>query len=213
MLRGPKFSPLKALLLGLTAVWGFGLLVGGLLGNALGHRDAPAIQTAPLLKQIQQLGDLHTVRYSVHDVLEHQRSLDAPRWASAIPGVDRVFSAATVNSVVITAEGGIEAGVDLSRVTPDSVSQVVTREGALIRIRLPRANVYTPDVRVKVVDRKTGLFWNDENIVPEAEEVAGGRFRQAALKSGILAAAEANAIMRLSTLQGVAGSHKVEFYF
>src|SRR5438105_3783174 len=125
MLRGPRFSPLKVLLVGLAAIWGLGVIVGGLAGNLLARRDMPVVQTAPLVKQIQQLGDLHTVRYNVHDVLEHQRSLDAPRWASAIPGVDRLYEATTRNSVLITAEGGVEAGVDLSRVTPEHVSQTV----------------------------------------------------------------------------------------
>lgn len=204
-------SPLKVVLGGLAVIWGFGVLTGTFLAS---RTSSPAPLTAPLLKEIQQLGQLHTVRYNIHDVFEHERALKPEGWVRSIPGADGLYEATTKNSVLLTAEGGVEAGVDLSQVTSDSVSRVITPEGTTrLRVRLPRATVFAPEVHLKVMEQHRGLFWNNDNIVPEASEQAAERFRDAAYKSGILAAAETNAIKRLSDLQQVAGKSNVEFYF
>ncbi len=210
-LRPPKLSPLKTLVLVLGAIWGLGVLTGTYWASRTAER--PALLTAPLVKEIQQLGDLHTVRYNVHDVLEHQRAVEPQGWVKSIPGAKGLYDLTTKNTVLVTAEGGIEAGIDLSRVSEESVSRVVTPEGTRFRIKLPRARVYIPEVHLNVVDRKSGIFWQDDNIVPEAEELAASRFREAALKSNILAAAETNALQRLNSMQQLSGSKNVEFYF
>lgn len=210
-LRPPRLSPLKTLLLFLAAVWGVGVLTGTYWASRTAEK--PAVLSAPLVKQIQQLGDLHTVRYNVHDVLRHDRAIEPTGWVSALPGAKGLYDMATKNTVLVTAEGGVEAGLDLSKVTEADVSRIVTPEGARYRVKLPRAQVYAPEVHVKVVDRKSGLFWQDDNIVPEATELAATRFREAALKSNILAAAETNAIQRLTRMQRLSGNTNVEFTF
>jgi hypothetical protein len=210
-LRPPRLTPLKALLLFLGAVWGLGVLTGTYWASRTAEK--PVALSAPLVKEIQQLGDLHTVRYNVHDVLQHERAIEPKGWVSAIPGAKGLYDMTTKNSVLVTADGGIEAGLDLSKVSESSVSRIVTPDGTRFRIRLPRAQVYAPEVHVKVVDRKSGLFWQDDNIVPEATEMAATRFRESALKSNILVAAETNAIQRLNKMEQVTGNRNVEFYF
>lgn len=205
-------SPWKVVLFGLAALWGFGVLTGTFLASRTTTMPTP--QAAPLLKEIQQLGQLHTVRYNIHDVFEHERSLQPEGWVRSIPGADRLYASTTKNSVLLTAEGGVEAGVDLSQISNTSVSRVITPEGTTrLRVRLPRATVFAPEVHLKVMEQRSGIFWNDDNIVPEASEQASQRFRDAAYKSGILAAAETNAIKRLSDMQQIAGNTNVEFYF
>lgn len=212
MRMAPRWSPLKALLVILACAWGFGVLVGTFIA-ARPRADQATPLTGPLVKQIQALGQLHTVRYNVHDVLQHEQALKPSGWVRAIPLADRLYDAATKNSVLINADGGVEAGVDLSEVTAANISRVATPEGVKLRVRLPQPVVYAPEVHVRVADRKRGLLWNDENIVPEATEEAAHRFREAAEKSDILAAARANAIQALSKMQLAQGSTNVEFYF
>lgn len=210
-LRPPRLTPLKGLLLFLGAVWGMGVLTGTYWASRTAEK--PVILSAPLVKQIQQLGDLHTVRYNVHDVLQHERAIEPKGWVSSLPGAKGIYDLTTKNTVLVTAEGGIEAGLDLSKVTEANVSRVVTPDGTRFRIKLPRAQVYAPEVHLKVVDHKSGLFWQDDNIVPEASEMAATRFREAALKSKILAAAETNAVQRLNHMEMLTGLRNVEFYF
>jgi hypothetical protein len=146
-------------------------------------------------------------------VLTHERAIEPKGWVSALPGAKSLYDLTTKNTVLVTAEGGVEAGLDLSKLSEADVSRIVTPEGARYRIKLPRAQVYAPEVHVKVVDQKSGLLWHDENIVPEATELAANRFREAALKSNILAAAETNAVQRLTKMQRLAGNSNVEFTF
>jgi hypothetical protein len=209
----PRRSPLRTLLIVLACAWGFGVLVGTFIAARPRADDGDRIQTGPLVKEIQALGQLHTVRYNVHDVLQHEQALKPSGWVRAIPLADRLYDMATKNTVLINADGGIEAGVDLSKVTPASVSRVTTPEGVKLRVRLPQPEVYAPEVHVSVADHKRGLLWNDENIVPEATEQAARRFREAAEKSDILAAAQTNAIEALTKMQLAQGSTNVEFYF
>lgn len=187
------------------------LLLGWMLTG--GVRKDPAVSVAPLVASIQKLGQLHTVRFNMHDVVEHERSLEPRGALRSLPGADSVYEAVTRNKVLVVAEGGVEAGVDLSRVTPESVTPVRTAGGTKYRVRLPRASVFTPEVHVRVVKRDSGLFWNDENIVPEATKVVEQRFAVAAEKSNILQTAETNAVQMLSQLHQASGNSQVEFYF
>jgi hypothetical protein len=173
----------------------------------------PGISVAPLVKSIQQLGQFHTVRFNMHDVIEHQRALEPKGLLGSVPGVGSLYKAATRNKVLVVAEGGVEAGVDLSQVNTESVTKVQTPEGPRYRIRLPRATVYTPEVKVQVVRRRPGLFWNNENIVPEATRAVEQRWVSAAQQGNIAQAAETNAVQMLSQMQLASGNTRVEYYF
>ena len=208
--RTSWLSPLKFLFITALGLWGFGVLTGTYLAS---RKDEVLPQVAPLLKQIQQLGQLHTVRYNLHDIYQHERTIEPEGWVSSLPGARSFYRAATKNSVLVVAEGGIEAGIDLSRISAADVARVATPEGAKLRVRLPHAMLYTPDVKVRVVNRRAGVFWKDENIVPEATEEVKRRFSEAAGKGEILAAAETNAVKVLSNMQELTGSRNVEFTF
>ena len=208
--RRSWLSPLKLALLGACAFWGFGALTAA-FWNARQQDSAP--QVAPILEKIQKIGRLHTVRYNLHDIYRHERAIEPEGVWGELPGVRSLYRAATKNKVLVVAEGGVEAGVDLSRVTASDVAHVATPEGVKLRIKLPRAQVYTPDMKLRVVERQSGMFWRDENIVPEASEALKARFIESAQNRRILAEAEANAVKLLTNIQDLAGSDKVEFYF
>jgi hypothetical protein len=149
----------------------------------------------------------------VQDTLHHETALQPEGWFQSLPGAESLYRAVTQNAALIVAEGGVEAGVDLTQVTPDRVTQVATPEGPRVRIRLPRATLYPPDVKVRVVSQKPGLFWNDRNLIPKATEAAKRRAAEAARQSDILAQAEANAAQVLTDLHRAAGYKNIEYYF
>lgn len=192
-------------IVGVTCAWAIGFW------SLRPRPSEPAV--GPLVQEIQRLGQLHTVRYNLRDVVEHERALEPSGLLASVPGAAALYRAGTKNTVVVIAEGGVEAGVDLSQVTEASVTKVPSSEGARLRIRLPRATLFPPQVNVRVVQRQSGLFWKNENIVPEVTAAAQQRFQEAAYRSDILATAETNAVETLSKLQRVSGNEKVEFYF
>jgi hypothetical protein len=206
----PKLSPLKLILIALGGIWAFGLLTGIYVAKP---NSTPTVLTAPLIMQIQSLGQLHTVRYNVQDVLEHERHLEPQGWVSSLPGASALYESTTRNKVLVVANGGVEAGVDLSQVGLQNVTKVITPQGTKVRIQIPHATLFAPEVHVKVVNRQAGVFWNDDNIVPEATQEVERRFKETASKNGILASAETNAVKMLSNMQAAAGNPNVEFYF
>ncbi len=204
-------SLFKSLFVLLGVLWLGAILVAGFLRPQMGTNSEP--QIGPLLTQIQNLGQLHTVRYNMQDVVEHERSLAPDGWIGKVPGVEGLCRAATRNQVLVVAHGGVEAGVDLSRVAPQDVTRVQTPQGTRLRVHLPHARLYTPDVKVKVEQVSPGLFWTDDNIVPAATEEAQRRMTESAIRSHILAEAEANAVRTLDGMQQAMGNRSVEFYF
>lgn len=204
-------SPLQTVLLVLGIAFGVGVLCNQFVSMRRGEPGSP--QVAPLVLQIQSLGQLHTVRYRIHDIYEHEKALKPEGWVRNLPGADRVYEAATRNSVLLVAEGSVEAGIDLTQVKPESVRTIRTAEGIRWRVRLPRAILYPPDVRVRVEDQKRGLFWNDKNIIPDATEAVKRRYTETTRASGILATAETNAVRMLTDMQRLAGNPNVEFVF
>ena len=208
--RRSWLSPLRIVLLGACGFWGFGVLTAA-FWNARDKDATP--QVAPILEKIQQLGQLHTVRYNLHDIYRHERAVEPQGFWADIPGVKSLYRATTKNKVLVVGEGGVEAGVDLSKVSAADVAHVATPEGIKLRVKLPRAMIYAPDVKLRVVDRESGIFWRDENIVPEATEALKQRFVEAAHGRRILAEAEANAVKLLAGMQNLTGNKQVEFYF
>lgn len=207
MRRLPSFHPWRTLLLFLGA----GIVIGFFSARPP-ERESP-VSIVPLLSSIQNLGKLHAVRYNMSDVVEHERKLEPTGVFRALPGASEVYGAVTRNQVLVKAEGGVEAGVDLSQVGPENVTQIRTPEGVKVRVRLPRAEVYTPDVRVSVVRKQEGIFWRDDNLVPEATRAVEKRFSEAARNANILQTAESNAVAMLSKMVHLTGSASVEFYF
>ena len=208
--RRSWLSTIRMLLLTACGFWGFGVLTAG-FWNAQ-ERDSAA-QVAPLLEKIQKLGKLHTVRFNLHDIYRHERSIEPEGVWSELPGVRSVYRATTRNRVTVIGEGGVEAGVDLARIKASDVARVATPEGTKLRVKLPPPEIYTPDVKVQVVNRTGGLFWRDENIVPAATEALKARFKEAAESRRILAEAQTNAVKLLTDMQDLTGNQKVEFVF
>ncbi|MGV3618320.1 MAG: DUF4230 domain-containing protein [Fimbriimonas sp.] len=176
------------LIAGAAVLLGVGFWVGGLRAP----KDPIARETIPmpmLLKQVQALGELHTASYSYENVFEHRSQLNPQGMLASFPGASSIARAATGNRALVSADGTVEAGVDLAKAKIEAN-----------RIVLPRARMYEPQVHAKLHQVRRGLFWRDENLALEAVSDAKERMAGAAREGGILADAERNAVTQVKKL-------------
>lgn len=185
-------------IIGAAALLGAGVIIG----KALQPRDPIAREVFPapmLLKQVQAMGDLHTASYAYENVYTHQTYVRPRGVLASFPGAEEVARATTRNVALVSADGTVEAGVDLKQ---------ARLEGK--RIVLPHARIYEPQVHAQLHDVKRGLFWRDEGLAYGALNDAKERMAGAAREGGILAEAEKNAVGEVRRLVGAGVEVAVE---
>jgi hypothetical protein len=196
---------------GVLVAWYF---FGGLLGLLFSRARAPLPDTGPVLLAIQQQGELHTTKLTLEKILQFETDKEPEGWVRSLPGAEGIVRWATHNQALVVATGTVEAGVDLSRLTPESVTRLRLPDGkTVVRVRLPAVTVYPPNVRVRVEHSSAGPFWRDENIIPKAEEEASRRFLKAAEEAKIQAMAQKDTITALQKLMTSLGHKDIEFSF
>jgi hypothetical protein len=150
--------------------------------------------TATVVKQVQALSDLVTVKY----VLEKVVVLEDTKWYGE-------------NRVLLLAHAVVKAGIDLKRLAPEDVGIL----GKTISLRLPPPQImdaYLDDTQSKVIDHSTGLLRAfDKDLEQTARANAVDDIRRAARTAGILDDAEKQAREELSSFLKQAGFEKVEF--
>jgi hypothetical protein len=151
-----------------------------------------------VVQHIQQLQRLETVVYRMEKIVTgSQESRYLPRLLAG----DRLL---------LIVHGEVTAGVDLARL--DSSAVAIT--GRSIALDLPAAEVFSTRLdndRTQVYTRETGLFTRpDPNLESEVRREAERQIHQAALDSGILANAGANARLTLTTFIKGLGFDQVE---
>src|SRR5213082_1091796 len=161
----------RLIILGLVLAIGAGVaLFVALLWVPLPLSSAPPrIQnTATMLKQVQTLSQLVTVKY----VLEKVVILEDIKWYGE-------------NRVLLVAHGIVKAGVDLKEIK----LQDVRLEEKKVLLRLPLARItdaYLDDQKTRVVDRTTGLLRAfDKDLEQNARRQAVNDLRIAARYNGI----------------------------
>lgn len=189
------FRRFQGLLLPVLVALAAGLALGYVATRVLrpgGAASRPG--TAVLLKEIQGLGELVTVKY----VLEQVVIAEDPAWYGD-------------NRVILLAHGVVKAGLDLE----DLAESDLEADDDVLRIRLPRfhiTDVYLDDHRTQVIERTTGLLRRfDKGLEQKARQEAVLAFRTAALKGGLLREAEAQARAQLEALGRRMGFARVEF--
>ena len=176
--------------------------------------DGMEPETGPMLLAIRQIGQLHSVSYQMKDVLHQESQTDPEGWVSAIPGAASAVHWATHNEALVIAEGSVEAGIDLSHLSERDVTREKRPDGSVrLLVHLPPVTIYPPNVHVRVVSDRPGLFWRDQNIVPKAQFRAGRMFLQSAEQGGIRQAAQTNAIQTLQALEKALGRRNIDFRF
>jgi hypothetical protein len=144
----------------------------------------PKIQnTATILKQVQTLSELVTVKY----VLEKVVILEDVKWYGE-------------NRVLLVAHGIVKAGVDLQEIKPGDVRV----EDKAVFVKLPPAritDVYLDDQKTRVVDRATGLLRAfDKDLEQNARRQAVDDLARSARFNGIQGDAEERARLQLANL-------------
>lgn len=171
---------------------GFGLFAATRVLEGRPERQ-PFVQSAPLLQRVQALGDLHAVRYTIKDVHEYQTSQEPGSMLAVMPGGEDLVHAFTKNSTLMSFDGAVEAGVDLTKAK-------VTRSAKGIDVLLPKPVVFAPNVSARVHDLHRGIVWRDIGITTSAIEDAKQRFREISLQQGILEDAKKSVRIRIASL-------------
>lgn len=171
----------------------FAGVAGLLIGRGLLAGFKPVIAATPtLVKQVQGLNRLVTVRY----VLEKVVLLQDVKWYGE-------------NRVLMVAHGIANAGIDLDKVTADDISA----DGKSITIRIPKPrlfDVYLDERHTQIVERSTGMLREfDKDLEQDARRQALDQIRVAARDSGILKDAEDRARLQLEALFRGAGFETV----
>lgn len=170
--------------LALAILAGVVLFIGLLMVRLPGTGAPPKIQnTATLLRQVETLSELVTVKY----VMEKVIILEDIKWYGE-------------NRVLMVAHGIVKAGVNLKELTPEDIRV----EEKKISLRLPRAvvtDVYLDEQKTRVIDRSTGLLRSfDKELEQNARRQAVQDLRIAARFNGIYEDAEERARLQLSNL-------------
>lgn len=143
-----RFHPLKTaktLLLGavLYIVVACVCFVGGRLSAGSGS-ETPQLDAVVLESQVRDISELASVTYTYTNMAQFESSND-------FYGVKIPF---TTKSFILTYDGTIKAGVDLSQATVDV-------SGNTVRITLPQAAILSHEIdedSVEVFDEKTSIF-------------------------------------------------------
>jgi hypothetical protein len=201
------------LLCGLLLIGGWSLL-HWISSARRANGDGLPPDSGPVVLAMQQIGQLHTVTYTMKDVLHQETQHDPEGWVNHLPLAADVVHWATHNEALLTVEGSVDAGIDLSHLSARDVTIAHRPDGTTVsHVHLPPITLYTPIVHVRVVHSESGPMWRDENIVPKAQERAAQQFLAAAEQSGIRAKAQTNAIQQLQAIEHALGHNDVEFSF
>jgi hypothetical protein len=151
--------------------------------------------TAAVLKQVQQMNELVSVKYVIEKVI----GMSDVNFL----GEDRVL---------LIAHGVVKAGVRLDELKPEDVR--ISGDGE-VKLRLPKARIldaYLDEKRTQVYERSTGLFRRtNKDLEKHARDNAVDSIRAAAQEMDILAEAQQRARRDIEQLLILLGFKKVTF--
>ena len=179
-----KNARLLLIVFGLGAFLALGLWLGFLL-QRLSSGNTTVYNTATVLRQVQTLSQLVTVKYVMEKVVVYEDV----KW---FPGGD--------NRVMIIAHGIVKAGVDFQKLKPEDIE--VT--GKQVKLNLPNPQItdcYLDDNQTQIVERSTGLLREfDKNLEQTARQIAVDDIRRGARYAGILKDADERARTQVEKL-------------
>jgi hypothetical protein len=192
-----RFSGLVGVVLGILvtiaglalAVW---LLAGvhllDLFAMARGGRTTIRVDQPTVVRQIQQLQRLETVRYTMDKIISGER---------ANPILPQFLAG---DKLLLVVHGEVVGGIDLGKIQSGDVAV----HGQEISIHLPQAEIFSTTLdnsKTRVYSRETGLFTSpDPNLESEVREEAERQLLQAATQDGILKTADQNAQSTIKSL-------------
>lgn len=212
----PEKSPLSklswlVLLIGLAAIT-FAIYS---VQNIPEEEPVETITREGVVTQIQQLNRLHTVAFSVDTVITSERQ---GSWMKLWQDEQKAL---------FIAQGRVEAGVDLSALTPEMVqvvqpvtpkiddeqganNQALTATMPQINITLPPAEVFSVYLdNIEIYDWQTGAFGMmqvDPKILDEAQSMAKKEVLERACRGDVMTMALQNAQTQLQQLFALTGA-------
>ena len=178
----------------LLLVLAVGVCLGVFLLRTVNAGGVRVYNTATILKQVQTVSELVTVKY----VMEKVVVLEDVKWYGE-------------NRVLLVAHGVVKAGVDLSRLEEGDISV----HGQSVTINLPRAQIidaFLDEKQTHIVERTTGLLRTfDKDLEQVARQNAVADIRTAARVNGILKDADERAQLQLAVLFHQMGFLEVNF--
>jgi len=169
-----------------------------LFGGGAPHRT---LESPAVVKEVQQLSELVTVKYSIEKVV----------------GMKEQKSPVGTESILLLVRGKVLAGVDLAGLTPGDVT-VVNRDTLRIRLTPPHIQeTYLDEKYTKVWDRSI-TWWTpwvtpDTDLEHKARMQAVDDIKAAALEMGILVEARRNAEMDIRQTLRAFGMDKIVFTY
>ena len=155
-----------------------GVWLGFNVRSFMGNSGANPYNTATVLRQVQTLSQLVTVKYVMEKVVVYEDV----KW---FPGGD--------NRVLMIAHGIVKAGVDFEKLKPEDV-EIADKK---VKLKLPAAQItdcYLDDKQTQVVERTTGLLRTfDKDLEQTARKIAIDDVRRGARAAGILKDADERA--------------------
>jgi uncharacterized protein DUF4230 len=156
--------------------------------------DAPAV-----IREIQELSELVTVRYSIQKVI----------------GLEEDKVPFGSEKILLLVQGDVLGGVDLSSLSTDDV-QVSADDGVTARLPQPKVmHVYVDEKQTRVWDRSKTWWTPWEPYNPELEQKARlaalEAIQAAAVQMGILSNAQDNAENTVRKLLRAGGVESVRF--
>lgn len=159
--------------------------LAGRLASLITGRPLVTVTAPDVVEKIQRLNRLETVVFSLDTVIESHES--NPVLPDLLAG----------DKLLMIVHGQTIAGIDFSKLKPESVQITEGGDGRSISLMLPPSEVFLTtldNAKSRVYARDTGLFVRaDPNLESVTRERAQAELQQAALKDGILDAARANA--------------------
>ncbi len=176
--------------------------LAGRLANRILGRTTTGLSGQEVVEKIQRLNRLETVVYSLDTVIESRES------NAVLPDL------LAGDRLLMIVHGQTVAGLDLSRLKPESVQIVESRAGRTIKLTLPSSQVFLTTIdnaKTRVYARNTGIFIAaDPNLESATRLRAQGELQRAALQDGILEAATKNGRETVRALLEGLGFSKVE---
>lgn len=159
--------------------------LAGRLASLITGRPLVTVSAPDVVEKIQRLNRLETVVFSLDTVIESHES--NPVLPDLLAG----------DKLLMIVHGQTIAGIDFSKLKPESVHITEGSNGRSISLTLPPSEVFLTtldNARSRVYARDTGIFVRaDPNLESVTRERAQNELQGAALKDGILDTARANA--------------------
>lgn len=163
---------------------------------------APRILSTPvILKEVQALSELVTVKYVLEKVQSEQ--IPSEKLIGQLIGSE--------NQILLLAHGVVKAGIDLKALQPDSL-QINDKKIVLTLPQPQITDAYLDEKLTQVIDRKTGLLAPpDRDLEQTTRQHALDAICRAARVNGILQEADERARAQLTNLFHQLGFSEVEF--